>query len=107
MKGATVLMLPSRFRPCLPPPPLRLLPGGAIQFPDGSFLRLWSSAFHGAQQTPVGVEKLFSRDFANEIRSQVIECSFAAGAEIHTNYCFGSFFNSHACPIGPPARETA
>jgi hypothetical protein len=47
-------------------------------------------------QTPVGVEKLFSRDFTNEIRSQVIESSFAAGAEIHTNYCFGSFFNSHA-----------
>jgi len=43
----------------------------------------------------VGVEKLFSRDFTNEIRSQVIESSFAAGAEIHTNYCFGSFFNSH------------
>jgi hypothetical protein len=46
--------------------------------------------------TPVGVEKLFSRDFTNEIRSQVIESSFAAGAEIHTNYCFGSFFNSHS-----------
>jgi hypothetical protein len=45
----------------------------------------------------VGVEKLFSRDFTNEIRSQVIESSFAAGAEIHTNYCFGSFFNS----VGP------
>jgi len=44
----------------------------------------------------VGVEKLFSWDFTNEIRSQVIESSFAAGAEIHTNYCFGSFFNSHA-----------
>jgi hypothetical protein len=29
----------------------------------------------------VGVEKLFSRDFTNEIRSQVIESSFAAGAE--------------------------
>jgi hypothetical protein len=43
----------------------------------------------------VGVEKLFSRDFTNEIRWQVIESSFAAGAEIHTNYCFGSFFNSH------------
>ena len=44
----------------------------------------------------VGVEKLFSRDFANEHRSQVIECSFAVGAEIHRNYCFGSFFNSHS-----------
>src|ERR1039458_6419922 len=32
----------------LPPPPLRLLPGGAIQFPGGSFLPLWFSAFHGA-----------------------------------------------------------
>jgi hypothetical protein len=29
----------------LPPPPLRLLPGGAIQFPGGSFLPLWTSAF--------------------------------------------------------------
>ena len=48
-------------------------------------------------ETPVGVEKLFSRDFTNEIRSQAIESSFAAGAEIHTNYCFGSFFNSHSC----------
>jgi hypothetical protein len=47
-------------------------------------------------QSPVGVEKLFSRDFTNEIRSQVIECSFAVGAEIHRNYCFGSFFNGHA-----------
>jgi hypothetical protein len=32
----------------LPPPPLRLLPGGTIQFPGGSFIPLWSSAFHGA-----------------------------------------------------------
>src|SRR5712691_8939778 len=32
----------------LPPPPLRLLPGGAIQFPGGSFIPLWTSAFHGA-----------------------------------------------------------
>jgi len=46
-------------------------------------------------QTGVGVEKLFSRNFANEIRSQVIECSFAVGAEIRRNYCFGSFFNNH------------
>jgi hypothetical protein len=29
----------------LPPPPLRLLPGGAIQFPGGSFTPLWTSAF--------------------------------------------------------------
>src|ERR1035437_10681770 len=29
----------------LPPPPLRLLPGGAIQFPGGPFIPLWSSAF--------------------------------------------------------------
>src|SRR5216684_6619077 len=36
----------------LPTPPLRLLPGGAIQFPGGSFLPLWSSAFHGAPLTP-------------------------------------------------------
>src|SRR5713101_3924008 len=36
----------------LPPPPLRLLPGGAIQFPGGSFLPLWFSAFHGAPLAP-------------------------------------------------------
>ena len=29
----------------LPPPPLRLLPGGAIQFPGESFFSLWTSAF--------------------------------------------------------------
>jgi hypothetical protein len=43
----------------------------------------------------VGVEKLFSGNFTNKIRSQVIECSFSADAEIDRNYCFGSFFNSH------------
>ena len=32
----------------LPPPLLRLLPGGAIQFPGGPFIPLWTSAFHGA-----------------------------------------------------------
>jgi hypothetical protein len=47
-------------------------------------------------QTPVGVEKLFSGNFTSKIRSQVIECSFSAEAEIDRNYCFGSFFNSHA-----------
>jgi hypothetical protein len=31
----------------------------------------------------VAVEKLFSRDFTIEIRSQVIESSFAVGGEIH------------------------
>jgi hypothetical protein len=33
--------------------------------------------------TGVAVEKLFPGNFTNEIRSQVIECSFAVGAEIH------------------------
>jgi hypothetical protein len=32
-----------------------LLPGGAIQFPGGPFFPLWSSAFHGALLSPVGV----------------------------------------------------
>jgi hypothetical protein len=41
----------------------------------------------------VAVEKLFSGLFNKEVRSQVIEYSFAAGAEIHRNYCSGSFFN--------------
>ena len=36
----------------LPPPPLRLLPGGAIQFPGGPFIPLWTSAFHGALKLP-------------------------------------------------------
>jgi hypothetical protein len=36
----------------LPSPPLRLLPGGAIQFPGRPFIPLWSSAFHGAPLTP-------------------------------------------------------
>ena len=31
----------------LPPPLLRLLPGGAIQF-SGGFIPVWTSAFHGA-----------------------------------------------------------
>ncbi len=44
----------------------------------------------------VAVEKLFSGNFTSKIRSQVIECSFAVGAEIQRTYCFGSFFNSHS-----------
>jgi hypothetical protein len=35
------------------PPPLRLLPGGAIQFPGGSFLPLWTSAF--SRRTVIGL----------------------------------------------------
>src|ERR1035437_9927318 len=44
----------------LPPPPLRLLPGGAIQFPGGPFIPLWTSAFHGALLTPDYVRNLIS-----------------------------------------------
>jgi hypothetical protein len=29
-----------------------LLPGGAIQFPGGPFIPLWTSAFHGALLWP-------------------------------------------------------
>jgi hypothetical protein len=36
-----------------------LLPGGAIQFPGGSFIPLWSSAFHGALLTPGYVNNPF------------------------------------------------
>jgi len=32
----------------LPPPPLRLLPGGAIQFPGGPYSRCGPAPFHGA-----------------------------------------------------------
>jgi hypothetical protein len=32
-----------------------LLPGGAIQFPGGPFIPLWTSAFHGALQRPAYV----------------------------------------------------
>jgi hypothetical protein len=35
-------------------------------------------------QTGLAVEKLFSENFSSKICSQVIECSFAVGAEIHT-----------------------
>jgi hypothetical protein len=34
----------------LPPPLLRFLPGGAIQFPDGSFIALWTSALFTAHR---------------------------------------------------------
>ena len=34
----------------LPPPPLQLLPGGAIQFPGGFVSRCGSAPFHGALQ---------------------------------------------------------
>jgi hypothetical protein len=34
-------------------------------------------------KTGVGVEKLFSGNFTNEIRLQFIESLFAVGAEIH------------------------
>ena len=37
----------------LPPPPLRLLPGGAIQFPGESFFSLWTSAF--SRRTVIGM----------------------------------------------------
>src|SRR6266704_4441957 len=36
----------------LPPPPLQLLPGGAIQFPGGFISRCGSAPFHGAPQSP-------------------------------------------------------
>src|SRR5512142_2605899 len=32
-----------------PPPPLRLLPGGANQFPGGAFTRSGPAPFHGAR----------------------------------------------------------
>ena len=37
----------------LPPPPLRLLPGGAIQFPGGPYSRFGPTPFHGALQSLV------------------------------------------------------
>jgi hypothetical protein len=43
-----------------------------------------------------GCGKVFLGNFSSKIRSQVIECSFSADAEIDRNYCFGSFFNSHS-----------
>ena len=36
----------------LPPPPLRLLPGGAIQFPGGFISRCGPAPFHGALKSP-------------------------------------------------------
>src|ERR1700757_666562 len=38
---------PGEFRPELPPPPLRLFPGGAIQFPGGFVSRCGPAPFHG------------------------------------------------------------
>src|SRR5260370_40122976 len=43
---------PEALTALLSPPPLRLLPGGAVQFPGGPFIPLWTSAFHGAPQLP-------------------------------------------------------
>jgi hypothetical protein len=42
----------------------------------------WSSEGRQMMLSGVGVEELFLRDIANGIRSQVIERSFSAGAEI-------------------------
>jgi hypothetical protein len=39
-----------------PPPPLRLLPGGANQFPGGNFNPRWTNALHG---TPPALAKGF------------------------------------------------
>ena len=36
----------------MPPPPLRLLPGGAIQFPGGFISRCGPAPFHGALLWP-------------------------------------------------------
>jgi hypothetical protein len=44
---------PRRFHPApLPPRSRRLLAGGAIQFPGGSFIPLWTSGFHVALLAP-------------------------------------------------------
>jgi len=43
----------------------------------------------------VAVEKLFSGYFGEKFALQVIEYSLIEDAEIHQNYCVGSFFNSH------------
>jgi len=56
--------------------------------------------------SPLAVEKLLFRDFDRKICLQVVEFWSGRIAEIPGNYCFGSFFNSHACPFGPIARET-
>jgi hypothetical protein len=45
MRGATVLMLPSRFRPRLPPPPLRFPAGGAV-FDERLFMAHCKKAVH-------------------------------------------------------------
>jgi hypothetical protein len=64
----------------------------SISFSSGSgHCPLILSDMRQLMKTGVAVEKLFSRDFTNEIRSQVIESSFVVGAEIHRNYWFGSF----------------
>src|SRR6266487_4181812 len=53
----------------LPPPPLRLLPGGAIQFPGGFISRCGSAPFHGALLTP-GYDSYGSASF----RRRALNC---------------------------------
>src|SRR5215467_11957815 len=50
----------------LPPPPLRLLPGGAIQFPGGPYSRCGPAPFHGAPLSP-DCDSLFL-EFRNQVK---------------------------------------
>jgi hypothetical protein len=67
----------------LPPPPLRLLPGGAIQFPGGSSFPLWTSTFSRRTVTewlqvltPVFVNQKFKPSVRNSFSKLVSHGSF-------------------------------
>jgi hypothetical protein len=52
----------------------------------------------------VAVEKLFSRDFTNGIRSEAIESLFTVGAEIHRNYWLVPFSTATPDNVNQPPR---
>ena len=56
----------------LPPPPLRLLPGGANQFPGGTFTRCETSAF------PRRTEKVGLAEIACGVRRSALEIGVLA-----------------------------
>jgi hypothetical protein len=60
----------------LPPPPLRLLPGGAIQFPGESYLPLWTSAF--SRRTVMGILRQQSQNPVVRRRLKNQGCSVRA-----------------------------
>ena len=73
----------------LPPPPLRLLPGGAIQFPGGFISRCGPAPFHGA---------LLSRDYEHLPIRNIPLISTARGTPLILVE-FGCYGYPKACEI--------